>query len=139
MGARDQLADEERLGQVVVRAELQPEYLVDLVGLYGEHEDRVPQAGGAHLAQHVEAAPVGKAHVEDDEVRRALPHPLERAGAGGLPMDVEALQAEALDEAHGDPRVVLDDEDLIAARFMHHVSLPSPWAAAVRLSRQARD
>ena len=106
--ARDELAQAIRLGEVVVRAHLQAEDLVDLVGLDGEHEDRLPQAELAHLPAEVEAGAVGQAHVEHDEVRRLVARVGDAAAAGGLPVDVEALAADALDQALGDGGVVLD-------------------------------
>ena len=71
--AGDELARAERLGQVVVGAELEPEQLVELVVASGEHHDRDRRVA-AQLAGDVEAVEAGQAEVEDDEVG---------AGAGG--------------------------------------------------------
>ena len=53
--AADQLADRERLGHVVVGADLEPDDLVDLGVLGGQQDDR-HRAAGADVAADVEAA-----------------------------------------------------------------------------------
>ena len=65
-----QLAQAERLGQVVVRAELEADDLVDLVVAGGQDEDRRLRAGGAQPAQDLEAVDAGQPDVEHDEVGR---------------------------------------------------------------------
>ena len=67
----DELARAERLGQVVVGAELEAEQLVELVVARGEHDDRDGRVA-AQLAGDVEAVEPGQAEVEDDEVGVAL-------------------------------------------------------------------
>ena len=69
--ARDELARAERLGQVVVGAELEPEQLVELVVAGREHHDRDRRVA-AQLAGDVEAVEAGQAEVEDDQVGLAL-------------------------------------------------------------------
>ena len=69
--AGDQLARAERLGQVVVGAELEAEQLVELVVAGGEHDDRDGRVA-AELAGDVEPVEPGQAEVEHDEVRPAL-------------------------------------------------------------------
>ena len=64
-----QLAQAERLGQVVVGAELEADDLVDLVVARRQDQDRHLGAGGADAAQHLEAVDAGQADVEDHEVR----------------------------------------------------------------------
>ena len=75
--AAAELADRERLGDVVVRAELEPEHLVELVVPRRQHDDR----DGALRAQppaHLEPVDAGKHDVEHDEVDRLLAEPPER-------------------------------------------------------------
>ena len=71
MGAdpRQQLAWPERLGDVVVGADLETEHDVDLIVLRTQDDHRHPMAGAADLAAHVEAGEVGKHEIEDDDVR----------------------------------------------------------------------
>ena len=113
--AGDELAQVVRLGEVVVGAHLEAEDLVHLVGLHGEHEDGLPQAELAQLAAEVEAVAVGQAHVEDDELRGVVAGEGDAAAAGGLPVHLVALGADALDEGLADGRVVLDHEDGLGA------------------------
>ena len=57
----------ERLDDVVVGAELQPDDPVGLVGAGGQHDDR-HRGRWPHRAGHVEAVDAGQAEVEHDEV-----------------------------------------------------------------------
>ncbi len=66
--AGHELAGAERLGDVIVGAQLQPHQLVRLVVTGGEHDDR--QSGGApDLAGDVEPVDARQAKVQDHEVR----------------------------------------------------------------------
>ena len=106
--ARDELAQPERLDDVVVRAELEPDDAVDLLALGGDHDDRDVRAS-AQLAADGEPVDVGQAEVEQDEVgRRRVERLLPRRDARHL----EALRAQALDERLGDRVLVLDDEQV---------------------------
>ena len=69
LDARDQLAGAERLGQVVVGAEPEPEDLVALLALGRQHDDR-DAALGAKLAADFQAVDLGQHQVEDHQVRR---------------------------------------------------------------------
>ena len=79
LDAGQELHHVERLRQVVVRAELEPQHAVHHLAAGGEHEDRRLHALLAQVAQHVEAAPAGQGHVEQDDVEGAVagePQPL---------------------------------------------------------------
>ena len=65
-----ELAQRERLGDVVVGAELEAEDLVDLLGLGREHDDRHRRAR-AQAPAHLEPVDAGHHHVEHDEVERS--------------------------------------------------------------------
>ena len=54
--AGQQLAQRERLGHVVVGAQLEAAHAIDLLAARGEHDDRHVDARGAQLAAHVPAA-----------------------------------------------------------------------------------
>src|SRR4051794_25462089 len=71
-----ELAGAERLRDVIVRAELQPDDLVDLRITRREHHDRHARFS-PNLARHFEAGKLRQHEVEQDEVRRG--------GAGPLP------------------------------------------------------
>ena len=106
-----QLAQPERLGQVVVGAELQADDLVDLVVAGREHQDRRLGAGGAEAAQDLEAVDAGQPDVEDDEVRRLADGQLEALLAGLRQGHRVALLLEGVLDAPGDGVLVLDDQD----------------------------
>ena len=100
----------ERLGEVVVAAELEPEHAVDLAVARGEEDDgdlrRLPQA-----LHHLEAVDVGEPDVEHDEAWPVGADRLEAALAGRRLQHPVALAREIeLDEV-GDVRFVVDDED----------------------------
>ena len=87
MGANsgEQFTQPEGLGHVVVSAHLQPQHLVDLVALRGEDDDRLAQAGLAHLAAEVKAGTIGQPKVEEDQVRIGGARVRRSAAAGGVP------------------------------------------------------
>ena len=106
-----QLAQAERLGQVVVGAELEADDLVDLVVAGGQDEDRHLGAGRPQAAQDLEAVHPGQAHVEDDEVRRLVRRDLEALLAGSRDGDLVALLLEGVLDPASDGVLVFDDED----------------------------
>ena len=67
VGAGDDLAHPERLGDVVVGADAEPDEDVGLVVAGGEHEDR-DRADRLDAAAHLEPVEAGQHDVEDDEV-----------------------------------------------------------------------
>jgi hypothetical protein len=77
LDARAELAHGERLGDVVVRPELEAEHLVDLLGLRGEHDDR-HRGARAQAAADLEAVHPREHHVEDHEVEGLLAEAGER-------------------------------------------------------------
>src|SRR3954465_7159630 len=72
-----QLAEAERLRQVVVRTELEADHLVDLVIARGQDEDRHLGPGRAQPAEDLEAVHPWQADIEDDEVGRLARRDLE--------------------------------------------------------------
>ena len=107
---RRQLAPAERLGDVVVGAELEPEDAVELVATGGEHDDRDGPAL-AQLAADVTAVDVRQAEVEQDEVVASR---RQGVGAGGDVDDLMPVGLQAGDERLGDRPVVLDEQQLHA-------------------------
>ena len=112
LDAAHQLAQPERLGQVVVGAQLEADDLVHLLVARGEHEHGRLGAGGAQPAEGLEAVDAGQPDVEHDEVRgelagdgRAPSSPLRREG------HLVALLLEGVLDAARDGVLVLDDQD----------------------------
>ena len=106
-----QLAQAERLGQVVVGAELEADDLVDLVVACRQHQDGRLGAGRAEPAQDLEAVDARQAHVEHDEVRRLARGELEPLLAGPGDGDLVALLLEGVLDAARDGELVFDDQD----------------------------
>ena len=77
--ARAELAHRERLGDVVVGAELEPEHLVDLLRLGGEHDDRhgraLARAGACRPRGRPSAAASGRARRGRTAARRSARAP----------------------------------------------------------------
>src|SRR5215470_12493345 len=98
--AREELARVERLGQVVVGAELEADDLVHVLPLGGDHDDR--DAGGvrarAQAAAHLEAVHAGEHEIEKDDVRRLRPGEGQAALAVGRDRDLHLVLAEVLGE-----------------------------------------
>ena len=109
--ARDELTEPERLDDVVVRAELEPDDAVDLVAARGDDDDRHVRLG-TQLAAQVEPVEVGQTEIEQDDVRpRAiLVEAVERAAPRVAVADGEPLSLEAPDERDRDVVVVFDQE-----------------------------
>ena len=116
---RDELAHAERLGQVVVRADAQPDQDVGLVVASRQHQHR-HRAHRLDPAAHLVPVEPGQHHVEHDQVRLVLGKGL----YGGRPVvglrDVVPLRRQTV--AHGpvDHGLVLDHED--PAGRVGHVS-----------------
>ena len=111
LDAAHQLAQAERLRQVVVGAELEADDLVDLVVARREHEDRRLRAGRTHAAEHLEAVDAGQADVEDDEVRGLVDGELEALLARPGDGDLVALLLEGVLDPASDGVLVFDDQD----------------------------
>ncbi len=88
------LARAERLGDVVVRAELEPDDTAHLVVEGGEEDDRRPVTGGAQRPAHLDPVELGQADVEQDDVGPALAddvegHPTVARGGHPVPRHLE--------------------------------------------------
>ena len=122
---RHQFPRRERLDQIVVGAQLEPENAIDLVVARGEEQDR-HLAASADVAADVEAvAGAGQADVEDhdagvvlSEERQSLLAVTGQEHPEPFPPQIEVHQV-------GDMRIVLDDDHRPALRA-HVPSLPSP-------------
>ena len=88
---RDQLPQPERLDHVVVGAQLQADHAVHLLALGRDHDDRHARPG-PQLARDGVAVDVGQPQVQQHQVRLGRG---EGGGAGGDPLHLEALAAQA--------------------------------------------
>src|SRR3954453_9182358 len=111
--AREQVAQIDRLGDVVVARDLEAEDAID-VGVAAGDEDDARVAGRLDLLGEIETVAVGQLHVEEDEIG---PRPQRlaafRAGAGAD--HVEIVLAEIADQHRPRHRIVLDDDQPLAA------------------------
>ena len=129
---RLELAHAEGLGEVVVRAHLQPEHAVELGRLRGEHQDRHVAGQGADLAADREAVHLREHQVEHHEV--VAPAGRERQAAlpvGGdvrLAPDVAQVQPEEI----GDLAAVFDDEGAMRGHGRNDASFPSAAPGSFR-------
>ncbi len=125
-----ELAQPERLGQVVVGAELEADDLVDLVVAGGQHEDRHLGAGRADAPKRLEPIDAGQAHVEHDEVGRLAGRDLQALLAGLGDADVVALLLEGVLDPASDGVLVFDDQDRGC-----HAPDTTPWRSIERAGR----
>jgi hypothetical protein len=131
-----ELPQRERLGDVVVGAELEAEDLVDLLGLGREHDDRHRRAR-AHPPADLEAVEAREHDVEHDEVEGRLAEAGEGLAAVGGLHDLVAVLAQRKREQRLDRLLVVDEED--AGRVLEHLvsgqgtpSYPADFACSTR-------
>ena len=115
LDAREQLADRERLGQVVVRACPKPRYLVVLGAAGGEHQHGKRRSCPAQPAAHLDAVDVRQHQVEDHEIEGLASAELDRRLAKLRDHDLVAGCQEQVPETLAEGRLVLDDEDAHAS------------------------
>src|SRR5919108_121078 len=106
---RHELARRERLGQVVVGAELEADDAIRFLVTRGQDQNRDVTAA-AQLSTEGEAVDVGKAEVEHDEARLLPPDRLEAAFAGALTDDLEAGLLQVRADECADRFVVFDHD-----------------------------
>ena len=109
LDAADELARRERLGHVVVGAELEAQDAVDLVAARRQHDDR--DAGvRAQVAGDVEAGLAGQHDVEDDQVGLDLREDELAAGRVARGVDLVASLRERVVHDLEDRLLVIDDQ-----------------------------
>ena len=111
LDAAHQLAQAERLGQVVVGAKLEADDLVHLLVARGQEQHRRLVAGAAHAAQHLESVHARQTHVEDHQIRGVARRDLEALFAVARDGDLVALLLEGVLDAARDGVLVFDDQD----------------------------
>src|SRR5262245_26184392 len=106
-----QFARAVRLGDVVVRAELEPQDLLSLERLGRQHDDRRADAGAPDLPTDLEAVLARQHHVEEDGIERLFDRMAAPALAVVHDEHVVALRPEVVFERHLNTLLVLDDEN----------------------------
>jgi hypothetical protein len=120
----DQLAGRERLGHVVVGAELEAEDPVGLLLPGRDHDDRHPAPPLAQRPGHLE--PV---HARQHQVEQDQPGPLgvdrgQPGGPVGPPHDPEAVALQVQPDQVGDGRLVLDQQHGPLGRVLGRQPVP---------------
>ena len=145
--ARAELADRERLRDVVVRAELEADHLVELVVAGRQHDDR-HRARRAQPLAHLEPVEPRQHDVEHDEVDRRVGETAQRLLAVGRLHDRVPVLLEREREHLADGVLVVDEQDR-GSRFGHRRSAccqdsprygdgPDPRTPSPRAPRLAR-
>ena len=109
--ASKQFSDGERLGDVIVCAEVETVDLIRNLVLGGEHDDG--HAGGlTHASTDLHTIHLGQHDIEQDEIKVFFENAFERKTTVALGDGVEALMSELeLNEA-GNARLIFDDQNL---------------------------
>ncbi len=109
--AGDQLARLERLGDVVVRADLETGDPVDELVAGSQHDDGRHRTADAELAQDIEPGASRQHHVEDDEIGTVCRDAIERGRTIGGRDDLVALAGKVRADDLDDMRLVVNDQD----------------------------
>ncbi len=125
---RQQHAQPERLGDVVIGAAVQPQDRVGVGIGRGQHDDRGLDSLPAHQPAEIAAVGVRQADIHQDHLEMVLLDQAERLLAIGRLMHGEALmQLQLLGQRPAQRIVVIDDQHLLDGR--HHESFATPAAA----------
>src|SRR5690606_17392044 len=100
----------ERLRQVIVRAELEPDNAIDIVAARGQH-DHGDVAAPANPLQHLEPAEAGKHDVEDQKVESFAGELLQALFAARGDGKVEPFPGEVVAQHAAELPVVVDKQD----------------------------
>ena len=100
----------ERLDDVIVGTNLQPDDAVDFFLARGQKHDR--QGGKlTDAATDFKAAFVGQANVQHQQVDRVVAQPLHALASQTAPVDVEAFGAQGIHQRIGDGGLVFDNQN----------------------------
>ena len=113
LDAEHQLADAERLDDVVVRAELEADDAVDLLPLRGDHHDRdvLRRLVALERLADLEPGDVRQHEVEQHDVRELVPRELEPAQPGLRDAHVMPRLREVVTKHLAQVELVVDHED----------------------------
>ncbi len=103
-----ELAQRERLDQVIVGPDVEPLHAVVNGVARGQHQDRSPVSGLAHAARHLVTVEAGHQDVEDHRVRRGAGEDVERLLSVGGERHVVAFQAQRTLERAAHRRLIVD-------------------------------
>jgi len=141
LDASEQLAQVERLGDVVVGADLEADHLVDRVAAAGdEHQAALPVL--AQLPGNREAILAGQAEVEQHELRRIGGHQAEQLGAAVRLRNAKALTLQIVREQRRDLCLVVEDRDVDGGAHRSEgagLGVVSTRATEYQQSASARD
>jgi hypothetical protein len=130
---RDELARRERLGQIVVGADLEPDDAIGLLVARGEHEDRHLRAH-ADVAADLEAVLARQADVEQHHPDLVALELDERLLAGPHPDDAVAVAREVAADELSDRGLVFDEEN--GPRHCPPKGIRRTWRARGRRGRR---
>ncbi|CCV16199.1 hypothetical protein MESS4_830419 [Mesorhizobium sp. STM 4661] len=130
--ARDQLIHAERLGDVVIGAELERGDDAGLVGAAGKDDHGNVQAVVPPFAQQIMSAHAGQAEIEQDQVRLFRLDEFDRRLGVRRLADRIALAAETDAEQFSDRRFVIDDQYTDVR--MCHAKSPVFWLSILSSS-----
>ena len=116
--ARQQLARIERLRQIIVGAEIEPDDAIDVVAAGRQHQHGRSRARLAQLLQHVESRQAGKHDVENDEVVVLALRAAQPLDSGRDARELEPFRREILDEHLGQAHVVVDDQQAMVGHVI---------------------
>ena len=114
--ARHELTRVEGLGQVVIRAELKPEDLVNIVVTGGEHEDGSWHVRSAQAAADFEAIQPGEHHIQYHQRRAVTGHSLHGRLAILYRLHPEAFALQVQAGKFEDGGFIVNEEDV----FVHN-------------------
>ena len=113
----DDLPGAEGLGDVVIRAELQPGDPIGLLGSRREHDDR-DIAGTPHRPGDIEPVHARQGQIEDHQVGTVAREMLQRVLAVARGHDLETCALEVVANQADDRRFIVDDEHLGHCEFI---------------------
>ena len=117
---RHDLARAERLGDVIVRAYLETDQGVRLLGTRGKHQ-HIYVGGLADAPERLESVDPWQPHIENDEVGYPAIERVKSLLAGYRLLDIEAVAVEVVREQLPDVCLVVDDEDAPCAHVVHPI------------------
>ncbi|MNS92670.1 hypothetical protein D3C72_1268130 [compost metagenome] len=115
----------DRLADVVVGAQFQPQHLVDVVGTGAQHADD-PVIVGPDLPTHFETILARQADVEQDQRRLFAEDPGDRALAAALMGDLVTVALQVVADHRAQPSVVFNQYDIQHLQGLRGASVP-PW------------
>jgi hypothetical protein len=124
--ARQELSQAERLGDVILGAELEPHHLVHLGATGAEHDDRHGGLLGAQVPHHLETVHPGQHHVQNHEVYAASGGALQPLVAVDRHLHLVAFGFEIHTQTEGNALIVLDDQDPLFAACLGHEPFLAP-------------